>query len=40
MGFLLLIELRDFTLAHYHATHAGSDNDPDAVGILLLHLKA
>ena len=40
MGFLLLVELRDFTLAHHHPAHAGSHDDPDAVGVLLRHLDA
>ena len=39
MGFLLLIELCDFTLAHHHAAHAGSDDDSDAVGVFLCHLE-
>ena len=39
MGFLLLVQLCDFTLGHHHSAHSGSHNDPDAVGVLLCHLK-
>ncbi|MCE9535150.1 MAG: hypothetical protein K8R65_01910 [Nitrospirae bacterium] len=40
MGFLVLVELRDFTFTHHHPTHAGSHDHADAVRILFRYLKA
>ena len=39
MGFLLLIELSDLTLAHHHPAHAGPNDDSDAVRVFLRHLE-
>ncbi|MCG3776551.1 MAG: hypothetical protein JW395_3410 [Nitrospira sp.] len=40
VGFVLLVELGDLTLAHDHPAHAGSHDDSDAVRVLLRHLKS